>query len=134
QSDAGTMRPSRAVTSTRSAGGKRATAGARTAGSERVIWRAREPDGARPGTGSSHRSWGRASFSPIAAIQRPSGIHSTARQTPGHGWTGREAAGRDEAEAGRDEAEAGRDEAEAGRDEAAALAGSARRPRRPGPS
>ena len=62
-------------------------AAASTAGIEFVTWRAREPSGATPGTGSSHRSWGRSWLSPIAASQAPSARNPTERQTPGHGLT-----------------------------------------------
>src|SRR6187401_2131434 len=61
------------------------SAAARTAGIEFVIWRGREASGARPGTGSSHRSSGRRSLSPIAATQPESGSQPTARHTPSHG-------------------------------------------------
>ena len=45
----------------------------RTTGSESVTWRGRASSGATPGTGSSHRSWGEISRSPVAATQAPSG-------------------------------------------------------------
>jgi len=54
---------------------------------ELVICRGREPAGATAGTGSSHRSWGCVSLSPIAASQAPSAVQPTARQTPGPGLT-----------------------------------------------
>ena len=57
----------------------------RTAGANSVTWRGRAPSGATPGTGSSQRSWGRVSRSPIAASQAPSASQPTARQTPSHG-------------------------------------------------
>ena len=71
---------------TRSPAGNRATAGLRTAGRELVSWRGRAPSGALPGTGSSHRSCGRVSLSPTAAIHPPSGSQPIVRQTPGQGW------------------------------------------------
>ena len=49
------------------------------------------PSGATPGTGSSHRSCGRVSLSPIAATHAPSGSQPTARHTPSHGEMSRAA-------------------------------------------
>ena len=79
--------PSRAVTATRWAGGTRdgESASRRTAGSESVTWRGRASSAATPGTGSSHRSAGPISRSPVAAIQAPSPSQPTDFQTPSHG-------------------------------------------------
>ena len=76
------------MNATRSAAGTRDRGPAprrATAGSESVTWRGRASSGATPGTGSSHRSCGRVSLSPIAATHAPSASQPTARQTPSHG-------------------------------------------------
>ena len=61
------------------------SAAATIAGSEVVTWRGRASTGATPGTGSSHRSCGRVSLSPIAATHPPSASQPTCRQTPSQG-------------------------------------------------
>ena len=68
----------------RDAAGRQGRRGGRP-GSESVTWRGRASSGATPGTGSSHRSCGGVSRSPIAATQAPSASQPTARQTPSHG-------------------------------------------------
>ena len=52
---------------------------------ESVTWRGLASSGATPGTGSSHRSWGAVSRSPMATIQAPSASQPTDLQTPSHG-------------------------------------------------
>ncbi len=79
--------PSRALTTIRSAVGTRAgvSAARRTAGMELVTWRGLASSGATPGTGSSQRSGGDVTRSPMAAIQAPSASQPTDFQTPSHG-------------------------------------------------
>ena len=52
---------------------------------ESVTCRGLASSGATPGTGSSHRSCGAVSRSPMATTQAPSGSQPTDRQTPSHG-------------------------------------------------
>ncbi len=82
-----TCKPSRAVMRIRSPEATRpcASAAPSTAGRESVTWRGRAPSGATPGTGSSQRSCGRVSLSPMAATHAPSASQPIARQTPSHG-------------------------------------------------
>ena len=54
-----------------------ASAAPSTTGRESVTRRGRASSGAAPGTGSSHRSWGWVSLSPIAATQAPSASQPT---------------------------------------------------------